>query len=163
MRKVWAIVAIATLAVLQSLPHLKVFGFFPDLLMIFVVYYSFKVGTSQGIILGAILGLVVDILSGSAIGTHSIVFSTVALSIELFKAIFIFEMLFTVPVVSLLATAIKYILLFVLHMVFKSISLGEWYIAIIVEGIINFTFAFPMIWISNKIISLLHREYYLGI
>lgn len=160
MRKFWAILIISFLVIFQSIPQLKVYGFFPDLILIFIVYYSFKIGVSQGIILGAILGVVVDVLSGSFIGTHSIVFSTVALSVEFFKTIFIFEMLFTVPVVSFLNTVVKYLILFVLSVLLKSISLGEWYIAMIIEGVITFVFAFPMMWISNKIISLLHREYY---
>ncbi|MEN2998171.1 MAG: rod shape-determining protein MreD [Brevinematia bacterium] len=163
MRRVWAIVIIGALMVLQSIPNLKVFGFFPDLLMIFIIYYSFKVGTSQGIILGAIVGLVMDILSGSSVGTRSIAFATVALSVEFFKTIFIFEMLFTIPIVSLLGTFIKYLSLFAIFLVFRSISLGEWYIAMVVEGIINFIFGFPMMWLSNKITSLLHREYYLEV
>ncbi|MFN4244678.1 MAG: rod shape-determining protein MreD [Brevinematia bacterium] len=163
MRKVWAFLIIATLMIFQTLPQFKVFGFFPDLLVIFIVYYSFKVGVSQGIILGAVLGFCVDILSGAYVGTHSLAFSTVALSVEFFKVIFIFEVLFTVPIVSFFGTIIKYFVMFLLSLLFKSISLGEWYIAMFIEGIMNFAFAFPMIWLSNKIISLLHREYYMGI
>lgn len=163
MRKVWAILLITLLVILQSVPQLKVFGFFPDLLLILVVYYSFKVGTTQGIIFGAILGVFIDILSGSYIGTRSLVFATVAMSIEFFKTIFIFEMLMTVPLVSFFSTVVKYLILFLLHILFRSISIGEWYIYMFIEGALNFVFAFPMMWLSNKIISLLHKEFYFSI
>ncbi len=163
MKKFWAILIIAIIIVLQTLPQFKVFGFFPNLIVIFIVYYSFKVGVSQGIVLGAILGLCVDILSGSYIGTHSLSFSTVALSVEFFKIVFIFEMPFTVPIVSFFATIVNYFVMFVLSLVFRSISLGEWYISMFVEGALNFVLAFPMSWVSNKIVSLLHKEYYMEI
>ncbi|MCX8029233.1 MAG: rod shape-determining protein MreD [Brevinematales bacterium] len=163
MRRLWAILIILFISILQSIPQLKVFGFFPDLLLILVIYYSFKVGTSQGIVFGAILGVFVDILSGSTIGTHTIVFSTVALMVEFFRTIFIFEMVFTLPVVSFLSTLIKYIILFLVSIVFSAVSLGNWYLVMFIEGVINFVFAFPMAWLSGKIVSLLHRGYSMGI
>ncbi|MEM3526565.1 MAG: hypothetical protein QXV37_04040, partial [Candidatus Jordarchaeaceae archaeon] len=80
--------------------------------------------------------------------------------VELEKRIFIFEMPLTVPIVALLSTLVKYIILFAESTIFNSISLGNWAVSMFIEGGINFVFAFPMMWISNKTISLLHREYY---
>ncbi|MCS7299831.1 MAG: rod shape-determining protein MreD [Spirochaetia bacterium] len=159
MRRLWGVLIIIILSIIQTLPQLKIYGFSPDLLMILIIYYSFKVGTTKGIIFSAIIGALVDILSGSIIGTHVIAFSTIALSIEIFKTIFIFEMPLTVPIVSFISTITKYLILFLLSVIFGSISLGEWYIAMFIEGALNFIFAFPMVWVSKKIVSLLHREY----
>lgn len=159
MRKLWGVLIIIILSVIQTLPQLKIYGFFPDLLIILIIYYSFRVGTTKGIIFSAIIGAFVDILSGSIIGTHVIAFSTIALSVEIFKTIFVFEMPLTVPVVSFLSTITKYLILFLLSVIFGSISLGEWYIIMFIEGVLNFIFAFPMVWISKRVVSLLHREY----
>lgn len=159
MKKFWAILILLLLGIIQVVPQLKVYGFFPDLILIFLVYYTFALGTNQGIVVSAIVGGCVDILSGAIIGTHVIAYSTVALSIEFFKNVFMFESLLTVPVVSFFSVIFKYLMFFILSLTFNAINLGNWYISMFIEGAITFVFAFPMIWLSRFIVSLLHREY----
>ncbi len=159
MKKFWAILLLTGITIIQTIPQLKVYGFSPDLILIFLVYYTFAIGTNQGIIVSAIVGTLVDILSGSTIGTHILAYSTVAFSVEIYKNIFMFESLITVPIVSFFSVLVKYLVFFILSLLFNSISLGNWYIVMFVEGIITFILGFPMVWLSRIIISFLHREY----
>ncbi|MGB9621068.1 MAG: rod shape-determining protein MreD [Brevinematia bacterium] len=159
MKKFWAILILSLVAIVQVIPQFKMHGFFPDLIVVFLVYYTFALGTNKGIIMSAIIGAFVDVLSGSIVGTHILTYSTISFSIEIYRNVFIFESLLTVPIVSFFSVVTKYIILFLLSLLFNAVSLGNWYVVMFIEGFITFIFAFPMVWLSKIIISLLHREY----
>jgi len=156
MNRFWGYFFLAILLIVQVIPQFRIYGFFPDLLMIFVLAYSFTVGVTSGIIFGAILGLVVDILSSAIIGTHIVVFATAAYLVEVYSKVFVYESIFTLPVVSFLTTFVKYIVLFLESVIFHNISLANVWLVMLIEAPINFVFAFPMVWVSNRIISLIH-------
>jgi len=158
MSKFWGYFLLGLLLVIQVVPQFRVYGFFPDLLLIFVLSYTFKVGVTGGIIFGSILGIVVDILSSAIIGTHIMIFATVAYLVEFYSKIFVYESPFTLPVVSLLSTFVKYLVLFSQSLIFHNISISNVMLVMVIESVINFVFAFPMIWVNNKIILLIHKE-----
>ncbi len=156
MNRFWGYFFLAILLIIQVIPQFRVYGFFPDLIMIFVLAYSFSVGVTNGIILGAILGLVVDVISSAIIGTHIIVFATAAYLVEAYSKVFVYDSIFTLPVVSFLTTFVKYIVLFLESVVFNNISLSNVWFIMVIEAAVNFVFAFPMVWVSNRIVSLIH-------
>ncbi|HUU51317.1 MAG TPA: rod shape-determining protein MreD [Nitrospinota bacterium] len=53
-----------------SLHHLAIYGIQPDLVLVLTIYFSFKSKGDKGIIIGALLGLLQDLLSSGILGLN---------------------------------------------------------------------------------------------
>ena len=66
-------------AILQAsaVPHLRIWGVFPDLPLLFVVCWGLLRGTRAGLIWGLIAGLFLDLLSGTPAGAATVALAAV--------------------------------------------------------------------------------------
>lgn len=70
----WSFLLLSTLAMLQStlLPHVRVFGVQPDLVLLAVVAWSLLRGSEEGMLWALIGGLALDILSSARLGVNTL-------------------------------------------------------------------------------------------
>jgi rod shape-determining protein MreD len=83
MKKIFAILIILTLGILQSttLDYVKISRVKPDILLISVIFFSLCWGPNFGLIIGFISGLLEDVLSASFIGINILSFGLCGLII----------------------------------------------------------------------------------
>jgi rod shape-determining protein MreD len=69
------------IAILQAtiVPHVTIWGVFPDLPVLIVVNWSLLRGVSEGAVWGFVAGLAVDLLSGAPFGAATLALTTVGL------------------------------------------------------------------------------------
>jgi len=95
-------------AILQAsaVPHLRIWGVFPDLPLLFVVCWSLLRGTRAGLIWGLIAGLFVDLLSGSPAGAAAVALGVVGFLAGLAQRSAFRAQLLLPVVVTLVSTAL---------------------------------------------------------
>jgi rod shape-determining protein MreD len=96
------------IAILQTtiVPHLAIWGVFPNLPLLIVVSWSLLQGARKGIIWGFVAGLAVDLLSGAPVGTATLSLMAASLMAGLGRAT-IFQTFFAMSLVAMfLATAV---------------------------------------------------------
>jgi rod shape-determining protein MreD len=73
--------ALFLVAVVQAsaMPHLRIWGVFPDLPLLFVVSWGLLCGTRAGFIWGLIAGMFLDLLSGTPAGATTVSLAAVGL------------------------------------------------------------------------------------
>ncbi len=93
-------------ALLQTcvVPHLAVWGVFPDLPLLLVVNWSLVQGAREGIIWGFVAGASMDLLSGAPFGAATLSLMTVGLLSGLASATVVRAQLVLPPVTVFLAT-----------------------------------------------------------
>ncbi len=160
MRTILGIIILALIGVIQSIPEFKIYGVLPDLLLIFIIFYSLKISVAQGLIWAAFIGFFQDLLTSSNIGTHIFVNATIAYSVELYKKIFVSDLIPTLSIISLISTFVKYVILFIESLLFSNISVSNWLVLPLIEAGLNFVFAFPMYFVYKWITRFLVPESY---
>jgi rod shape-determining protein MreD len=106
---------LAIIAVLQAtvLPHLTVWGVFPDLPLLVVTSWSLLRGVREGVIWGFIAGVAVDLLSGAPFGAATLPLIAVAFLSGLGQTT-VFGAHALLPMLAMFAGTIVYDLLFLL-------------------------------------------------
>jgi rod shape-determining protein MreD len=103
---------IAAVVMVQStiLHFVSFYGVIPDLLMIFLLFISLKGGSIRGEVVGFIGGLLIDILSLSPLGFHSLIYAVIGFSAGLTNKNVSTESLLTQVLFILLGLGAKYLL-----------------------------------------------------
>jgi rod shape-determining protein MreD len=106
---------LAIIAVLQAtvLPHLTVWGVFPDLPLLVVTSWSLLRGVREGVVWGFIAGVAVDLLSGAPFGAATLPLIAVAFLAGLGQTT-VFGAHFLLPMLAMFIGTIVYDLLFLL-------------------------------------------------
>jgi len=101
--------------VLQAsvVPHLALWGVFPDLPALVVVSWSLLEGTRQGVVWGFIAGLFVDLFSGAPFGAATLSLMAVGALSGLGQAT-VFRTHVTLPLIVMFLATLVYDLLFLL-------------------------------------------------
>lgn len=104
---------LAAVAVLQAtvLPHLAIWGVFPDLPLLVVIGWSLVRGKREGIIWGFIAGVTVDLLSGAPFGAATLPMMAVGLLAGMSQAT-VFGAHIALPMLAMFLATILYDLLF---------------------------------------------------
>lgn len=103
------------IGVLQAavVPHLALWGVFPDLPVLVVVSWSLLEGRRQGIVWGFIAGLIVDLFSGAPFGAATLSLIAVGALSGLGQAT-VFRTHIALPLITMFLATIVYDLLFLL-------------------------------------------------
>jgi rod shape-determining protein MreD len=106
---------LAVVAILQAtiLPHLTVWGVFPDLPLLVVVSWSLLRGVREGVVWGFIAGVAVDLLSGAPFGAATLPAIAVCLLAGLGQTT-VFGAHVALPMLAMFLATILYDLLFLL-------------------------------------------------
>ncbi len=103
------------IAVLQAtvLPHLTVWGVFPDLPLLVVISWSLLRGRTEGAVWGFVAGIAIDLLSGAPFGAATLAFITVGF-VSGFGQATVFGSPALLPMLTVFLATIVYDLLFLL-------------------------------------------------
>jgi rod shape-determining protein MreD len=106
---------LTAIAILQAtvLPHLGIWGVFPDLPLLFVIGWSLLRGVREGVIWGFIAGVAVDLLSGAPFGAATLPLIAVGVLAGLGQAT-VFGAHVALPMLAMFLATILYDLLFLL-------------------------------------------------
>ena len=118
---IWACIFILAAAILQStlLAKLAVFNAVPDIALLILVYVSYVNGTMKGQLTGFFGGLILDFLSAAPLGMNAFIRTIIGAVTGLFKGNFFLDYFFLPMALGFLATAVKAVLLFLLHLLFS--------------------------------------------
>jgi len=108
--------------ILQStiIARIAFFNVVPDLALCILVFSAYVNGTMTGQISGFFSGLFLDFLSAAPLGLNSLVRTLIGAMAGFFKGVFLLD-LFLMPVIlCALATIIKALIIYVLHLFFGS-------------------------------------------
>jgi rod shape-determining protein MreD len=94
-------------------PHLTIWGVFPDLPVLIVVNWSLLRGVSEGAVWGFVAGLAVDLLSGAPFGAATLALTTAGLLAGMARAT-VFGAHIALLLLAMLLATIVYDLLFLL-------------------------------------------------
>ncbi|MGQ9599529.1 MAG: rod shape-determining protein MreD [Anaerolineae bacterium] len=108
---------LAIVALIQAtvMPHLRVWGVFPDLPLLVVASWALLRGAREGLIWGFIAGLAVDLSSGAPLGAATISLM-VAGGVSGFGEATVFRSHVALPLVTVAGVTVLYDLLFLLVM-----------------------------------------------
>ena len=120
---IWTVVLSIIAAILQStvlgrIPFLKVL---PDLVLCILVFSAYVNGTMTGQVSGFFSGLFQDFLSASPLGMHCIIRTITGALTGIFKEKFFLDLFFMPAILCALATVIKAVLVFLLHLIMGSV------------------------------------------
>jgi rod shape-determining protein MreD len=106
---------LAVIAILQAtiLPHLTMWGVFPDLPLLVVISWSLLRGVREGVVWGFIAGVAVDLLSGAPLGAATLPSIAVCFLSGLGQTT-VFGAHFVLPMLAMFLATIVYDLLFLL-------------------------------------------------
>jgi len=99
----------------SAVPHLRIWGVFPDLPLILVVSWSLLRGSRAGLVWGLVAGLFLDLLSGTPAGAAMAALGTVGFLAGLARRS-VFRAQLLLPVVVIVASTVLYDLLLLLAM-----------------------------------------------
>ena len=104
---------LAAVAILQAtvLPHLAIWGVFPDLPLLVVIGWSLVRGKREGLIWGFIAGVTVDLLSGAPFGAATLPMMAVGLLAGMGQAT-VFGAHAALPMLAMFLATLVYDLLF---------------------------------------------------
>jgi rod shape-determining protein MreD len=106
---------LVAVAVVQAtfMPHLRIWGVFPDLPLLIVVSWSLLRGGGKGVVWGFIAGIAVDLFSGAPFGAAALALIAVALLSGL-GAITVYRTHIALPLLTVFLVTIVYDLIFLL-------------------------------------------------
>lgn len=138
---------------------LKVFDTSPDLILISVLLISLFIGESKGVTIGFLAGLVKDFVSITPIGFFSLIYTIVGFSTYLYKRYIYTSGVFSFPLMVLLSTLLKYLIVLILSLTLVPSSLSSIWLKILVETVYNTVISIPLHWLfRNFILPLLKVE-----
>jgi len=116
------IVSIAA-AILQSTLIAKIafFNVVPDLALCVLVFSAYVNGTMTGQVSGFFSGLLIDFLSASPLGMNALVRTIIGALAGIFKGALFLDYIVMPAILCALATIIKAILIFILHLIMGSV------------------------------------------
>jgi len=96
----------------------------PDFVLLLLIFFAHQLGSFQGMTMGFAAGLVMDLIGLSPLGFHSFIYTAAGYFFGATRGKVYVDAL-TLPVLlALLASAIKFILSFILTAVFEPVRLG---------------------------------------
>jgi len=119
---IWTVVFSIVAAILQStvIGRIAFLSVVPDLALCIVVFSAYVNGTMTGQVSGFFSGLLLDFLSASPLGMNCFVRTVIGALTGLFKGALFLDIIFMPAILCALATVIKAIIVFVLHLVVGS-------------------------------------------
>jgi rod shape-determining protein MreD len=117
----WATAFIIIAAVLQStlIAKIAIFHAVPDIALLILVYISYVNGMMKGQLTGFIGGIFLDFFSAAPLGLNALIRTLVGAIVGLFKGNFFLDFFFLPMALGASSTALKAILLFLLHLLFS--------------------------------------------
>jgi rod shape-determining protein MreD len=107
------LLVVVTLLQTTIMPHLVIWGVFPDLPLLFVVCWGLLNGSREGMIWGFVAGIAVDLFSGAPFGAATLSLITAGFVSGLGEAT-VFRTHIALPLISAFLTTIVYGLCFLL-------------------------------------------------
>ncbi|MDO6993835.1 rod shape-determining protein MreD [Brachyspira innocens] len=125
-RVITVIITTLILLLIQSSPAYDLIrvalGAKPDLLLIFLVFISFRYGSFDGIIYGFIIGLLQDIVSSGTFGSYAIIFLNIGFFVGFFNTRIFIKQIAAGIFVTLVGYLIKIIALFLVTSIYSDLS-----------------------------------------
>ena len=114
---IWTVALSIIAGILQSTLVAKIafFNVVPDLALCVVVFSAYVNGTMTGQVSGFFSGLLLDFLSSSPLGLNCLVRTVIGALAGVFKGAFFIDIFFMPVILCSLATIIKAVIIFVLH------------------------------------------------
>jgi rod shape-determining protein MreD len=146
------------IAVFQStlLPHLRIWGVFPNLMLVVVVSWSLLRGADQGLVWAFVGGALIDVLSGGPMGVATLSLMAVAFLAGIGE-VNIFRTHVALPLAAVLLSTLLYGLLILLALQLTGQTVdwtGSMMSAILPSAVVN-TLLTPVIYVT---IHWLHRH-----
>jgi rod shape-determining protein MreD len=142
-------------AILQTsvMPHLAIWGVFPDLPLLIVVNWSLVRGAREGIVWGFVAGIALDLLSGAPFGAATLSLMVVGLLSGLAPTSVAHAQLVLPPVTVFLATlAYDLIFLSVVQVAGHSVDWGGTLLRIALpSALLNAVLTPPFFWIARTL------------
>ena len=125
-RAITVIISSLILLIIQSSPAYDLIritlGAKPDLLLIFLVFLSFRYGSFEGIIYGFFIGIMQDIVSSSTFGSYAIIFLNIGLVVGFFNSRIFIKQIAAGIFITLIGYLIKIIALFFVMAIYADLS-----------------------------------------
>jgi len=119
---IWTVIFCIVAAILQStvLDNIAFFGKVPDLALCILVFSAYINGTMSGQVSGFFSGFFYDFLSAAPLGMNSFIRTIIGAVTGIFKGAFFLDIIFLPVIICAIATLIKAILTFLLHVIMGS-------------------------------------------
>jgi rod shape-determining protein MreD len=134
----WATVFALIAAMLQSTLFYRLAVYYhavPDIALGIIVYTAYNNGTMTGQLTGFFSGLVLDFLSAAPLGLNAFIRTLIGALTGLMKGTFFLDIIFLPMVLCAVATVVKAIMLFMLHLLFAT-------------GVPAYSFIEPVFWVE---------------
>jgi len=120
---IWTVFFCIFAGILQStlIARIAFFNVIPDLALCILVFSAYVNGTMAGQVSGFFSGLFLDFLSAAPLGLNCLVRTLIGALAGIFKGSFFLDTFFMPIILCALATILKAIILFVLHLIFSSV------------------------------------------
>jgi rod shape-determining protein MreD len=120
---IWTVILSVAAAILQStlIAKLSFFNVIPDLALCILVFSAYVNGTMTGQVSGFLSGLFIDFLSAAPIGMNSLIRTLIGALAGLFKDSLFIGYVIMPAILCALATVIKAIMIFILHLIMGSV------------------------------------------
>lgn len=120
---VWTVILCVIAGILQStiISQISFTNVVPDLALCILVFSAYVNGTMMGQVSGFFSGLLLDFLSAAPLGLNCFVRTLIGALTGIFKGSLFLDMFFMPIILCALATIIKAIIIFALHLVFGSV------------------------------------------
>jgi rod shape-determining protein MreD len=116
---IWTVILCIAAGILQStiIADIMFVNVVPDLALCILVYSAYVNGTMTGQVSGFFSGLFLDFLSAAPLGLNSLIRTLIGALTGYFKGSFFLDIFFLPVILCALATIIKAIIVFILHLI----------------------------------------------
>jgi rod shape-determining protein MreD len=118
---IWTVLFSFIATILQStlLSHLALYHAVPDLALLIVIYAAYVNGTMTGQVSGFFSGILQDLLSSAPLGMNALIRTLCGALAGVMKGTFFLDVVFLPMILGAVATLVKAISLFILHLLFS--------------------------------------------
>lgn len=147
------------LLAIQSMQLFSIYGIRPDMIMLFVIIYTFARNPFKGELFGFVLGLMLDLMSGVLFGLNAFIFTLLGSFITIFQKTVKLANVMVFIIYIVISTIIKYLLYTIFYKIYEDVQLVDWYFIFKIPGeiIINIIFGLILYLITARFDS---REEY---
>jgi len=119
---IWTVVFCTVAAILQSavFDKIAIFNVVPDIALCILVFSAYVNGTMSGQISGFLSGLFYDFISAAPLGMNCLIRTVTGALTGIFKGQFFMDIIFMPVILCTLATILKFVIIFILHLVIGS-------------------------------------------
>ena len=119
---IWTVVLCVAAGILQStvIADIMFLNVIPDLALCILVYSAYVNGTMTGQVSGFFSGLFLDFLSAAPLGLNCLIRTLIGALTGIFKGSFFLDVFFIPVILCGLATFMKAIIIFILHLIIGS-------------------------------------------